>query len=55
MLIALLALLVCASMFAIYAIVRTEERHLPQRRADVPPSLHDSNKDGFRTGLSRLK
>ncbi len=42
MLIALFALLVRASMFAIYAIVRTEERHLLQRRTDVPPSLHDS-------------
>jgi hypothetical protein len=45
MVIALLALLVCASMFAIYAIVRTEERHLLHRHKDeMPASLHGSPK-----------
>jgi len=45
MVIALFALLVCASMFAIYAIVRAEERHLLQRHNDeMPPSVHGSPK-----------
>jgi hypothetical protein len=54
MVIALFALLVCASMFAIYAIVRTEERHLFHRHKDeMPPSSvhgsarNDSGNSGF--------
>jgi len=34
MVFALVALLVCATMFAVYAIVRTEENHLVEPRKD---------------------
>jgi hypothetical protein len=45
MVVALIALLVCASMLAIYAIVRTEERHLLQRHKDEVPRLSNGSKD----------
>jgi hypothetical protein len=37
MVFAIAALLICATMFAVYAIVRTEEHHLVERRKDEGP------------------
>jgi hypothetical protein len=44
MLIALATLLVCAFMFVVYGIVRTEERHLIERRKDEEPPLGRGSK-----------
>lgn len=51
MVFALAALLVCVTMFAVYAIVRTEEHHLIEhRKDDAPAPLPGSQNNRIRNG-----